>query len=167
MELGFGGANAEICRCFFKPETNCCEWRDVTSVSSRLQKKYEQPMPVLSHVGCKELIWSPSGLPFKVAQAQKSIPRVAPTPAMFSSPCCPMLLSGWFGPGEADTMLKSEGSGGSRDLLPDAPPGSAEASGENRMPHGAQIREQSYVGPGAHLPKGHRGIWKRNRPSKW
>ena len=39
MGLGFGSVNAEICRCFFKPETNCCEWRDVASVSSQLQKK--------------------------------------------------------------------------------------------------------------------------------
>lgn len=52
MELGFGGVNAEICRCFFKPETNHCEWRDVAGVSSRLQKKYAQPVPVLSHAGC-------------------------------------------------------------------------------------------------------------------
>lgn len=39
MELGFGGVNAEICCCFFKPETSCCEWRDGASVSSRPQNK--------------------------------------------------------------------------------------------------------------------------------
>jgi len=88
---------------------------------------------------------------------------------MFSSPCCPVLLSGWFGPGEASIQgkIKSVGSGGSRDLLLDAPPGSAEDSGEKVMVHRAQIREWGYAGPDAHLSKGHGGTWNRNRPRKW
>lgn len=39
MEFGFGGANVEICRRFSKPETSCCEWKDVASISSRLQEE--------------------------------------------------------------------------------------------------------------------------------
>lgn len=37
------------------------------------RKKYEQLTPVLSHTGCKELIWFPSGFPFKAPQAQRSL----------------------------------------------------------------------------------------------
>lgn len=107
-------------------------------------------------------------IPLQSSPSTKEPPEGAPTLAMFASACCPTLLSGCFAPGEAKIQgkLKSEGSGWFGDLF-DGPPGSAEASGEKWMPHRAQIREEGYVGPGAHLPRGQRGMWKRNGPSKW
>lgn len=92
MELGFGSANAEICRCFFKPEMRCCEWRDVASVSSRLQKRYEQHTPVLSLAGCKKCTWSAPGCPLNLSK-HKDVSQGGSHP----SPCCPVLLFGRSG----------------------------------------------------------------------
>lgn len=111
---------------------------------------------MLSHMGCKELIWPPSGLPFKSPQAQGSLPEGGSHPSDVLLTLLPHVAV-WvvWPPGEANIQgkLQSQGSGGFRDLLLDSPPGSAEVSGEKEVPHRAQIRERGYFGPGARLQK--------------
>lgn len=105
------------------------------------RKKYEQLTPVLSHTGCKELIWFPSGFPFKAPQAQRSLPRGLPPQRCSPQPAAPCCCLGAL-PRE---KLKSEGSGWFRDLF-NGPPGSADAPGESGCPMGHRSENRVTLG---------------------
>lgn len=98
------------------------------------RKKYEQLMPVLSHTGCKELIWFPSGFPFKAPQAQRSLPRGLPPQRCSPQPAAPRCRLGAL-PRE---KLKSEGSGWFGDLF--------EAPGESGCPTGHRSENRVTLG---------------------
>lgn len=78
--------------------------------------------------------------PLETLQAQRSLLWGTPTPDVFCSLSCPVLLSGGFGPGIANIQekLRSEALGESTDDPHNVLLGCTEASGEKGMHCGAQ-----------------------------